>query len=365
MKKIKILIVGIFLLLTSNSLFAQRYDDVVSSFYNLLAYHDFESAYQLCTGRKWGTLEQFSSTKMYGGVYEIAFNKLTYKKTGDPNMAEAEVDIFVKDSVNGDGRFVQNFLLEKKKGKWLISNISLLLTDRAENGWNLKLVPQTDLSPEFIHGIIIPIYKKQGNEPAIDKSTDTARRDINEPRFFQTPTGVYAVVVAQNEMPYGVAYNGWCDVFVFERKGKEWHMTDYKLHAGGGGMYGNPGAFNKLVRAGNNVTGLALQGGQMHMGDLVSTDDVLAIENGKLYYLFSIVTHHDYGDFESSDSKSVKICDDYTYRFISSDKKNYDLQIVHTSCLGGKNRELGRTLLSFTQDKEERYKIPEKFRFEQ
>lgn len=243
--------------------------------------------------------------------------------------------------------------------------VTSLIYGQAYKGWNLKLINQTGLDKATINNFIKPIYDTVKTSPVINKKkSGKSQRIINNPRFFQTPGGVYAVVVVENpRQEQGILSYGWCDAFVFEQKGEQWLMTDFKLHAGGGGMYGNSGSFKKLLQAGNNVVALVIAGGQMHMGDLVEQDDIIAIEAGKLYDLTSIVVHHSYGDFGSHDEKSVKICNDRNYWFIKSEKANYDLKIIRSSCLTSKKgKEKNSVVIPWINKK---YSPPEALMHEQ
>lgn len=327
------------LMLASPLIYAQAYKGVVEKFYGALGKRDFDSAYALCTGPQWGTLQQFADSGSYGGINHVILSSVTYKRQRDTKNMEAEVDVVVKDPVNGDGRYIQNFVLVEKEHKWFIRSTSLLQTDRAEKGWNLKLIDQPGLDKATVNNFIKPVYDTVKTDAAVNKKS--AQRIVNDPRFFQTPGGVYAVVVVENPgREQGILSYGWCDVFVFEQKDQQWQMTDFKLHAGGGGMYGNSGGFKKLLQAGTNVVALVIAGGQMHMGDLVEQDDIIAMEAGKLYNLTSVVVHHSYGDFGSShDEKSLKICNERNYLFIKSEKKNYDLKIIRSSCLVSKKEK--------------------------
>lgn len=348
----------IFFLCIINSLlsYAQGYKGLVEDFYNALGNKDFTSAYGLCTGKNWGTLEQFSSAEMYGGIYDIAFSKCEYKKSELPNTVEALVDIFIKDSVNGDGRFVQNFYLVQQSGKWRIRRISLLQTDRAENGWNLKLTEQAGLTKKELEAYLKPVYDTASRLSADGESIPKLKRNITTPKFFQTPDGIYAAVVVENGCEdCSAAYVGWCDVFVFKQNGKQWKMTDRMLHAGGGGMYGSPGIAEKpLLRIGTSITGLVLTGGQYHMGDLLSFDNILSIEKGRLSQLVSVATHY---DNEGSGRESGRNCQEIDYRFLSSGKAHYDMQLISTNCLG-KEKETGRKIIAYTN---KGYTLPDEY----
>lgn len=139
-------------------------------------------------------------------------------------------------------------------------------------------------------------------------------------------------------------------------------MTDFKLQAGGGGMYGNAGGFKNLLQAGKNVVALAIAGGQMHMGDFVEQDDLIAIEAGKLYNLTSIVTLRRYGEFGSDYEKNAKICNLRDYSFIKSAKKNYDLQIILSSCLiPDQIKEIRRAVIPWFNQK---YNLPKALVYE-
>lgn len=338
---------------------AQEYKGIVENFYHALGNRNFPAAYQLCSGKNWGTLQQFSGVGMYGGIYGAAISKCEYRKSELPHTIEVLVDVYVKDSVNGNGRFVQNFYLVQQDKQWRIRRIALLQTDRAEKGWNLKLTEQPGLSRKDIQQQLRPVYDTASRLADDGEPVDELERTINTPKFFETPDGIYAVVVVQNSCgECGIAFVGWCDVFVFQQKGRQWMMTDLKLRAGGGGMYGNAGSADKpLLRAGASMVALVITGGQYHMGDMYSFDNVLAIERGRLSDLVSVTTHY---DNEGSGRSSGLSCRENSYRFLSSDKQHYDLQVILVNCLG-KGKETARIVIPYTG---KGYKIPDEYVFE-
>lgn len=343
----------------SLSCFAQDYRGLVENFYNALGNRDFATAYGLCMGKNWGTLQQFSSVRMYGGIYQVTFTKCEYRKSELPGTVEVLADVSVKDSVNGDGRFIQNFYLVQEGSQWRIRRIALLETDRAEKGWNLKLISQPGLSEKDMRQHLKPIYDTASRLSGSGEPIDKLKRTISTPKFFQAPDGTYAVVVVQNSCSEcGVAFTGWCDVFVFRQEGRQWAITDFELRAGGGGMYGNSGVADRpLLRAGVNIAGLVITGGQYHMGDLYEFDNILAIEAGRLSHLVSVTTQY---SNENSGRQSDLDCRKVDYRFLASGKPHFDLQLILTNCLG-KSRETGRKIIPYTNNS---YIIPGAYVFE-
>lgn len=232
---------------------------------------------------------------------------------------------------------------------------------QAVKDWNLNLARQAGLTSDDIEDFLQSVYDTVSSEPYTDKATRTVQRATGKPQFFQTPAGVYGIVVVENRITMFAGSTGWCDAFVFQQTASEWVMTDFKLRAGGGGMYGNSGEFKNLLQAGDHVTGLVITGGQMHMGVLLMFDDILAIENGRLYHMAHITTHHRQGEFGSDHAHAPKMCDKNSYKFIPSDKQHYDLQIIRSSCLPAiSGREMGKVIIPCVNKK---YALPAAFLF--
>lgn len=230
----------------------------------------------------------------------------------------------------------------------------------AQTGWNLKLSPQADLTKNQIEKAIGSVEETLNfNDELGAMGLDTIMKKVDTARFFRTPAGLYSIVVVENSRPAIGALYGWCDVFVFERKDKIWKLSDFRLRAGAGGMYGSSGHFEKLLHVGNNAAAVVLTGGYTHMGTYTH-DDIVAIENGKLYPLTSISTHHSFGDYQLGQSDDdYRECENTCYSFIPSGKENFDLQIIRYDCLGEKKpREVGRTLIPYLNNS---YKIPKNF----
>lgn len=340
---------------------SSSYRGLAETFYKALGDRDFTRAYSLCKGARWGTPEQFASVAMYGGIHEVHIRDIKYENDTHGNQANVSLTADVRDSVNGDGIYVQQFALKKQADNtWKITDITLLKTNRAQNGWNLKLIDQPGLTLREVSRRLKPVYDTVGNEPQTENSADTIERTITGLHFYQAPTGIYAVAVVASQGPgYGVSV-GWCDLFVFAKRQDKWVMTDVSLEAGGGGMYGYSGQFEQLIQVGVNTVGVVISGGQTHMGALFH-NDIIAITEGQLKHLVSVHTHSSYGDLEGK-SDGYKKCLNNNYRFLKSEKDLYDLQIIRTDCLDGKKeKQLEKVIIPATKGT---YKIPAAFIFE-
>jgi len=231
---------------------------------------------------------------------------------------------------------------------------------QGKNGWNLKLTNQPGLTKAMVQSRIQPFYDERDVDNNLDGIEERPiKRNINSPHFFQTPKGVYAIVVVQNIARQEPRISGWCDVFLFGRKNSKWLLTGRKLMAGGGGTNGYAGEFKELLRTGQNSVGVVIKGGGSIMGHALASDDIIKIENGKLLpgSLVSISTYIDNGGDDANPR-----CEKNTYKFIPSQKKNYDLHLITTDCTDTKkHRKTASVTVVYING---RYKIPDNFRFE-
>ncbi|RZL50696.1 MAG: hypothetical protein EOP00_03145 [Pedobacter sp.] len=201
------------------------------------------------------------------------------------------------------------------------------------------------------------IYDTVKNEPQFDNPTDTMTRDNAILKYLEDKSGKYYIYVVENRGPFAGVAVGWCDVFIFKKTAESWILNDFTLNAGGGGMYGNSGSLEKLVKMGDDFTGIVLSAGQTHMGNNFS-DDVVGFRNGKLVKGFSISTLHDYGDGAGDDYK-LTVCESNKYHFEKNNKETYDLVIEKYNCLNG-DKLIDSAVITYNNG----YKIPDRFLFE-
>lgn len=202
------------------------------------------------------------------------------------------------------------------------------------------------------------IYDTVTVEKQGDMEADTVEREFSNIAFFSADDVLHAIVVVENRGPfYGVSV-GWCDVLAFVKGKSGWQLSDFMLGAGGGGMYGNPGEFQRLELIGNQTVGVILSGGQEHMGGNYH-ENVIGLNKGKLRRITTINTHHDYGSGAGDEFKTT-VCDENEFKFIPNGREMYDLKITRFNCLEDKNRKVKEILIPYLNG----YKIPDAFVFE-
>lgn len=246
-------------------------------------------------------------------------------------------------------------------GSVILTALMLLSgTGYAQNTWNLKLKEQAGFTGANAEKLLKPVYDTTDlrYDPGSDVLGDSMELTFEPLYFFEAAGVVYALQVIENQGPgYGVSI-GWCDLALFKKEQGAWKLTDVLLHAGGGGMYGNSGHFQGMIKVGKNAGGIVLSGGQTHMGDLFH-DDILLLKEGKFSSLVMIYTHHSYGDWEDN-KEGYQVCEDNDYQFLESDQEIYDLRIIRKNCLGKDVKEVERVTIPYKSG----YAIPAGFVFE-
>lgn len=215
---------------------------------------------------------------------------------------------------------------------------------------------QPEFREEQAERLTKPVYDTVPGEVEIAEGTnEKIDRTLDTLLYFAQQNQTYCLAVYKNQGSQGSApVSGWVDVWVFKKVHDQWQIADYKLEAGGGGMYGNSGYFEKVLAMGANCTGIVVNGGITHMGTSASWDDVLTFANDKLTPAFHLVTMDGYdGGMGASRCSSNK-----WYMETGNNKEAFDLVIVPSSCLG-QNIPLEKLVISA---KDGRYEVPSRFR---
>ena len=204
------------------------------------------------------------------------------------------------------------------------------------------------------------IYDTVANEPQTDIKEDTVTRDNAKLQYFEDQSGQYYLYVVENRGPmYGPSF-GWCDVFIFKRLNGVWKLNDLRFQAGGGGMYGNPGTFEKLEQIGEENQAVVISGGQSHMGNNFNLT-MIELSQGKLGRSFGFTTHHDYGQ-GAGDEYKLTICDENVYHFRKvPNSKFYDLILERFNCVDDPSIKVDSAVIVYQNG----YRIPDRFSFEE
>jgi len=206
--------------------------------------------------------------------------------------------------------------------------------------------------------LVRSVYDTVSNLPQTDSKADTITRDDTQLRYYKDQSGQYYVYVVENRGPmYGVSV-GWCDVFIFKKSAGRWQLNDFRLQAGGGGMYGNPGSFDKLEQIGEESKAIVLSGGQTHMGNNFNVT-MIELVKGKLGKIFGFPTLSDYGEGAGDDYKPT-VCDENRYFFRRvPGQKNYELILERFNCLDEKSIKVDSVVIPYQNG----YQIPKRFSF--
>ena len=96
--------------------------EVVRGFITDLGMGNFSSAYARQRNKAWGTYSFFISYKSFGGITSTSVNevKLNYENS---SSASVYIDYYSSDPKNKNGRYKQNFLLEKFSDGWKIVKV--------------------------------------------------------------------------------------------------------------------------------------------------------------------------------------------------------------------------------------------------
>lgn len=221
----------------------------------------------------------------------------------------------------------------------------------------IGLLPvQPEFGREQIALLTKAVYDTVPGEISIGEGvTEHINRSVDSVMYLQQDNNAYCVAIFTNQGKSGGApVSGWVDVWVFKKSGDRWQTVSYLLNAGGGGMYGNSGYFNKLVKVGNHTTGIVVSGGITHMGSSVSWDDLIVFRDDKLAPVMNIVTNDAYDG-----GSGMQKCRINEWRLQpGSQQENYDVVIIPGSCMGVSTLPLERIIVPY---KNGRYPIPDKF----
>ncbi|TCD28258.1 hypothetical protein EZ456_06100 [Pedobacter psychrodurus] len=239
------------------------------------------------------------------------------------------------------------------------ANDSLAVVNQVVKSKKVLVLNKDSLNQADATLLVKAVYDTVSNMPQTDSKEDTITRDDATLKYMEDRSGKYYVYVVENRGPmYGVSI-GWCDIFIFKRTSDNWILNDFRLQAGGGGMYGNPGSFEKLIKIGDESLGLVISGGQTHMGSNFNVT-VVELSEGKLRTSFGLSTYHDYGEGAGDDNK-ITVCDENKYHFkTEANKKHYNLVIERYNCVNDGSVKVDSVSIPYQNG----YKIPESFLFE-
>lgn len=330
--------------------------EVVTAFITALGQQQYNKAYNYCTGGRWGTAAQFAHKTMYGGITATKMlNMETPPKVFGQTPINITATVFVEDSTNGSGTFIQQFQLQKKGDGWKIAGIKLISSTRPADNWSLKLPDQPDFTPDLVLQLAKPVYDTVSLKVEIGNEEDSIVRTLDTLRFFKDDKTTYCIAVMANRGPeYGIS-TGWCDILLFSRQNNKWQLQDAMLNAGGGGRYGYPGSFVKLVRTGDAQMGVVLQGGLTHMGESLLWADIIAFQDGKLKSLLHLPVSYEYDN--GSGETNIR-CYENKYRFEKNGKRVYDLILEKYDC--NSKTPVKKVTIPYTNE----YTLPEAFREE-
>jgi len=107
-------------------------ESVVRSFIEYLGEKKFSSAYQYVKVKRWGTLEEFSSVKAFGGITKTHIYELKIEPDENAN-AVVFADVHYDDPVNGSMRWKEKFYLKQFAGDWKIVDLKILKSEKSNN----------------------------------------------------------------------------------------------------------------------------------------------------------------------------------------------------------------------------------------
>lgn len=214
----------------------------------------------------------------------------------------------------------------------------------------VELLPaQAGFGEAQVNQLTKSVYDTVPTEVANDKVS----RALDSLQFFRQDGSTYCLAAFRNEIKDGGAPpSGWVDIWLFKNNNGSWQHVAHELNAGGGGMYGNSGYFNGLVKLGGHSTGIVIVGGITHMGSNVFWDDVLAFSNDRLSSAFSLVTDNSYENGSGTGQCSYN---KWQMQPVAGEE-NYRLVIITGSCMSS-NVPLEKTVVPF---KNGSYSVPDK-----
>ena len=102
----------------------EEYLHTVKDFLYNLGMGDIKEAYKLQKNKTWGDFKKFSSTKAFGGLFDVQVFELKVSYANSKN-AKIMCKALYKDSVNNSAIISQDFILEKNNEKWLIVDMKV------------------------------------------------------------------------------------------------------------------------------------------------------------------------------------------------------------------------------------------------
>lgn len=96
--------------------------ETVRGFINDLGSQNYRSAFEKQRNKGWGSYDNFSSIKSFGGITSTSINEVSLNYENS-DAASVYIDYYSYDPYNKDGRYKQNFILKKYPDGWKIMKI--------------------------------------------------------------------------------------------------------------------------------------------------------------------------------------------------------------------------------------------------
>jgi hypothetical protein len=214
----------------------------VSDFVKDLGKKDFQAAYAKTDGKIWGTYEDFSSEKAFGGISSTEIHEIALRE----DEAGKKV-VFVDatyEAKGGNNRYLEYFHLEKKDKTWQISKLKVTDAIALQEGKTTVKILKTQnlVSDEVILKILAAKYEANVD----DKPT------INKKIFYFD--GKKKAIVFLRRSPDGEFHMamGTTDVAILTFSEGKWKETFFAMDFLGGGDYGSSGTIGELQFFGKN-----------------------------------------------------------------------------------------------------------------
>lgn len=319
---------------------------VVRGFFYYMGKQDYRSAYNLGQNvPAWRSFDEFSASNGFGGIDSSSIHRLTESSVNE-DQSKIEVEAFMRDPVNGDGTFIQEFEVSYTGEVWRITKHRTISSDRPQD--NFKFEVKAGKHPLSDGKILqealqyFPNCRIQGN--AIVGCRGSSKEDgspehtlVGLKHYFKQNGNTKALVLLQTSLrgndcdgnAYAAFHSefGFTSAGLFELQNGNWEKVNFERGIVEGDGWGLPGEIQKVEQFGLDNLAVKMKTGSAFAGVSLGYFTYVGTIDNQLKEVLRFQYYYDDGEEDGGE------CWEVGYSFARKPNARYNtLKLEKTNC---------------------------------